>query len=235
VLKINDLHTHYGHIWALKGISLSILPGEIVTLIGANGAGKTTTLMSISGAVRASKGEIEYFGKKIQNLKPHVIAKLGIIQVPEGRNLFNTMTVMENLEVGSFALKDKVNIAEKLEEVFLLFPILKERYKQIAGTLSGGQQQMLAIGRALMANPKLLLLDEPSLGLAPLVIEEVFDIIRKLNEAGNTILLVEQNAWKALQVSNRGYVIENGKIALEGASNELLNNELVRKIYLGGR
>lgn len=235
MLKINDLHTHYGHIWALKGISLSILPGEIVTLIGANGAGKTTTLMSISGAVRSSKGEIEYFGKKIQTLKPHLIAKLGIIQVPEGRNLFNTMTVMENLEIGSFALKDKVNIANKVEEVFALFPILKQRYNQIAGTLSGGQQQMLAIGRALMANPKLLLLDEPSLGLAPLVIEEVFDIIKKLNTAGNTILLVEQNAWKALQVSNRGYVMENGKIALEGASKELLNNELVRKIYLGGR
>jgi branched-chain amino acid transport system ATP-binding protein len=233
VLKINDLHTHYGNIWALKGISLSILPGEIVTLIGANGAGKTTTLMSISGAVKASKGEIEYFGKKIQTLKPHLIAKLGIIQIPEGRNLFNTMTVMENLEIGSFALNNKVDIADKIEEVFSLFPILKERFKQIAGTLSGGQQQMVAIGRALMANPKLLLMDEPSLGLAPLVIEEVFNIIKKLNEAGNTILLVEQNAWKALQVSNRGYVLENGKIALEGASNELLNNELVRKIYLG--
>lgn len=235
MLKINDLHTHYGHIWALKGISLSILPGEIVTLIGANGAGKTTTLMSISGAIKASKGEIEYFGEKIHNLKPHLIAKRGIIQVPEGRNLFNTMTVMENLEVGSFALKDKVNIINKTEEIFSLFPILQERCNQIAGTLSGGQQQMLAIGRALMANPKLLMMDEPSLGLAPLVIEEVFEIIKKINAAGNTILLVEQNAWKALQISNRGYVIENGKIALEGQARELMDNELVRKIYLGGR
>lgn len=235
MLKIKNLHTYYGHIWALKGISLSILPGEIVTLIGANGAGKTTTLMSISGAVKVTKGEIEYFGEKIQTLKPHLIAKLGIIQVPEGRNLFNTMTVMENLEVGSFALKEKADIAGKIEEVFSLFPILKERFQQIAGTLSGGQQQMLAIGRALMANPKLLLMDEPSLGLAPLVIEEVFEIIKKLNAAGNTILLVEQNAWKALQISSRAYVLENGKIALEGAAEELMNNEEVRKIYLGGR
>lgn len=235
MLKIKDLHTHYGHIWALKGVSLTVSPGEVVALIGANGAGKTTTLMSISGAVRASKGEIEYLGEKIQALKPHLIAKLGIIQVPEGRILFNAMTVMENLEIGSFALKDKVNIATKMEEVFSLFPILKDRRNQIAGALSGGEQQMVAIGRALMANPKLLLMDEPSLGLAPKVIEQVFNIIKKLNAAGNTILLVEQNAWKSLQVAHRGYVMENGKIALEGASNELLDNELVRKIYLGGR
>ena len=233
VLKVTDLYAGYGKIEALKGISLEVSAGEIVTLIGANGAGKSTTLKTISGQLVPKKGTIEYLGKSIGGTKPHVITGKGIIQVPEGRRIFSRMTVMENLEMGSFLRNDKEEVKADLDHVFELFPRLKERASQKGGTLSGGEQQMLAMGRALMSKPTLLMLDEPSMGLAPVVVETIFEIIQKLNQQGITILLVEQNANLALAVASRGYVLETGTISLTGSGRELLTNEAVRKAYLG--
>jgi branched-chain amino acid transport system ATP-binding protein len=234
ILKIDALYANYGSIEALKGINMEVRKGDIVTIIGANGAGKTSTLMSISGLIPSKRGDIYFNNKQINHLKGHQITKLGIIQVPEGRSIFNKMTVLENLEMGAYTNPSKKESNSKIELVFTYFPKLKDRYKQIAGTLSGGEQQMLAIGRAMMSNPQLLLLDEPSLGLAPIVVEEIFEIILKLNKTGITILLVEQNARLALEISNKGYVLENGKIILEGMSEELIGNDGVIKAYLGG-
>jgi len=234
MLKISDIHTYYGNIQALKGVSMEISEGEIITLIGANGAGKTTTLMSISGVVPPRKGEIIFLGEPIHNRTPDKIVAMGISQAPEGRHIFPGLTVMENLDIGAFLRKDKDGIKEDLEYVFTLFPILAERRGQAGGTLSGGEQQMLAISRALMARPKLMLLDEPSLGLAPIVVEQIFEIIRKINEEhGTTIFLVEQNANMALKLANRGYVMENGLITLVDSASRLAANEDVKKAYLG--
>jgi branched-chain amino acid transport system ATP-binding protein len=233
VLKVTDLHTRYGQIQALKGVSIEVKTGEIVTLIGANGAGKSTTLKTISGQLHPASGTIEFEGKQIGGNKPHKVTELGIIQVPEGRRIFPRMTVMENLEMGSYLRKDKEAIKADQEHVFDLFPRLKERVAQKGGTLSGGEQQMLAMGRALMARPKLLMLDEPSMGLAPVVVETIFEIIQTLNKDGITILLVEQNANMALSIADRGYVLETGEIVLTGPGRELLTNEKVRKAYLG--
>lgn len=234
MLKINNLHVYYGQIHALKGISLEVKSGEIVTLIGGNGAGKTTTLRTISGLLTPKEGEIVYQGKSTENLKAHELVASGLIHVPEGRHVFPQMSVQENLGLGAYTRKDAQNIAEDLEQVFELFPRLKERRSQAAGTLSGGEQQMLAMARALMGRPKLLLLDEPSMGLAPLLVREIFNIITEINKTGVTILLVEQNANMALSVAQRGYVIETGKVVLEGDSASLAANEAVRKAYLGG-
>jgi branched-chain amino acid transport system ATP-binding protein len=235
LLKIENLVTKYGEVIALDGISLEVNQGEIVALIGSNGAGKSTTLMTISGWVRPSQGRILFEGKEIQRLPMHKIVEHGIIQCPEGRGLFSEMTVEENLLMGYYSNRKRGNPYPMMERVFELFPILKERLKQEASTLSGGQQQMLSIGRALMATPKLLMLDEPSLGLAPLLVEKVFETIQRIHEAGTTILLVEQNARAALSIADRAYVMEVGRIALEGTGRELLNNDEVRKAYLGGR
>ena len=234
MLKVKDLNVYYGKIHAIKGITFEVNDGEIVTLIGANGAGKTTTLQTVSGLLRAEKGIISFQGEDISKVKPYQIPDLGIAQVPEGRQVFAEMTVYENLVMGAFIRKDKREIAQDMEMVFNYFPRLKERSKQIAGTLSGGEQQMLAIGRALMTRPKLLLLDEPSMGLAPILVDEIFSMIQTINSAGTTILLVEQNANKALRIANRGYVLETGKIKLHGTSEELLTNDEVRTAYLGG-
>ncbi|BDV00990.1 ABC transporter ATP-binding protein [Thermodesulfomicrobium sp. WS] len=233
MLELKGVCTFYGNIQALHDVSLSIHKGEIVTLIGANGAGKTTTLMSICGATPPRRGEVLFEGRPIHTMRPDRIVALGISQVPEGRLIFPEMTVMENLELGAFLRNDTAGIAEDLDYVFALFPILAERRRQLGGTLSGGEQQMLAISRALMARPRLLLLDEPSLGLAPIVIQQIFAIIRKVNEAGTTVFLVEQNAHQALKIAHRGYVMENGRIALEDSAHALLANEEVRKAYLG--
>ncbi len=234
MLELKDIQTAYGNIRVLKDVCLKLSAGEIVTLIGANGAGKTTTLMSISGIVAPRSGEILFMGRPIQHLSPDRIVSLGISQVPEGRRIFPRLTVRENLEMGAFLREDKAAIKADLDHVFALFPLLAERRNQQGGTLSGGEQQMLAISRALMARPKLLLLDEPSLGLAPLVVKLIFEIIRKINsESGTTIFLVEQNANMALKVAHRGYVMENGRLTMEGTASELLNNEDVRKAYLG--
>jgi branched-chain amino acid transport system ATP-binding protein len=227
------MRTSYGKIEALKGISLTVNEGEIVTLIGANGAGKSTTLKTISGQLAPVAGTIEFLGEKIAGTPAHKVTSKGIIQVPEGRRIFPRMTVLENLEMGAFLRNDKDGIARDLEHVFELFPRLKERIAQKGGTLSGGEQQMLAMGRGLMAQPRLLMLDEPSMGLAPVVVEIIFEIIEKLNKDGITILLVEQNANLALSVADRGYVLETGEIKLEGTGHELLANEDVRKAYLG--
>ena len=234
MLKINNIHTYYGNIHALKGVTLEVEEGEIITLIGANGAGKTTTLMSICGVVPVSDGEILFMDQPIHRKEPDEIVALGISQVPEGRHIFPGLTVMENLDIGAFLRKDKRGIKDDLAYVFELFPILAERRWQMGGTLSGGEQQMLAISRALMARPRLLLLDEPSLGLAPIVVRKIFEIIRKINtENRTTIFLVEQNANLALQVASRGYVMENGAITLEDAAANLAANEEVKKAYLG--
>lgn len=234
MLKINNIHTYYGNIHALKGVTLEVGQGEIITLIGANGAGKTTTLMSICGVVPVSDGEILFMDQPIHRKEPDEIVALGISQVPEGRHIFPGLTVMENLDIGAFLRKDKRGIKDDLAYVFELFPILAERRWQMGGTLSGGEQQMLAISRALMARPRLLLLDEPSLGLAPIIVRKIFEIIRKINtENQTTIFLVEQNANLALQVASRGYVMENGAITLEDASSNLAANEEVKKAYLG--
>lgn len=233
ILKIKNLEVSYGKIKAVKDISLHVKQGEIVTIIGANGAGKTTLLKTISGVLKALKGSIILRGEEIINSSPAVIVKKGISQVPEGRKIFPKMTVYENLEMGAFSRRDSENIKDDIEKMFSYFPILAERKNQEGGTLSGGEQQMLAISRALMAKPKLLLLDEPSLGLAPLLIEEIFLIIKNINKAGTTILLVEQNAYMALQIASRAYVFEIGKIALEGNAKDLINNEHVKKAYLG--
>jgi branched-chain amino acid transport system ATP-binding protein len=233
LLKLDNVKTYYGNIRALKGVSLEVNEGEIVCLIGGNGAGKSTTLMTISGVLIPEEGDVLYQGRPIAGVRPDHIVQMGICQVPEGRMIFPLLTVTENLDLGAYLRKDKDGIKEDIERVFELFPVLRERGKQAGGTLSGGEQQMLAIGRALMARPKLLLLDEPSLGLAPILVDTIFDIIRQINEQGTTILLVEQNAQLALQFSHRGYVIETGRIALADTSAALLNNEQVKKAYLG--
>ena len=233
VLELDDVHTYYGAIHALKGISLKVHDGEVVTLIGANGAGKSTTLRSINGVNHPREGRITFQGKDITNAPPHEIVKMGIAQSPEGRRLFPRMTVLENLEMGAFQRTDKQNFQEDIDRVFGLFPRLAERQQQKAGTMSGGEQQMVAMGRALMARPKLLLLDEPSMGLAPIFVEKIFEIVREINSQGTPILLVEQNALMALDAASRGYVMETGVIALEGPAKELSANERVRKAYLG--
>ena len=233
ILELNDVHTYYGAIHALKGVSLSVGAKEIVTLLGANGAGKSTTLRSISGLNRPRKGSIEFRGQDITQTAAHNVVKRGIAQSPEGRKLFPRMTVTENLEMGAFQRSDKSGIREDMDRVFTLFPRLAERKSQKAGTMSGGEQQMCAIGRALMARPKLLLLDEPSMGLAPIFVEKIFEIVKEINDQGTPILLVEQNALMALDAADRGYVLETGKIALEGPAKELRTNEQVRRTYLG--
>ncbi|MFN8423424.1 MAG: ABC transporter ATP-binding protein [Anaerolineae bacterium] len=234
LLELDDVHSYYGNIHALKGVSLTIDDGEIVTLIGANGAGKSTTLRTISGLIRPSAGAVRLDGRDIAALKPHAIVRAGVVHVPEGRGIFARLSVEENLTIGAFTRRDKAAVADDLEGVFAQFPRLKERRRQAGGTLSGGEQQMLAIGRGLMARPRILLLDEPSMGLAPILVEEIFAIIRRLNaESGTTILLVEQNALAALDVANRGYVLETGTIRLGGPAAELKRDPAVIEAYLG--
>uniref|UniRef100_A0A7V4NF25 ABC transporter ATP-binding protein n=1 Tax=Fervidobacterium pennivorans TaxID=93466 RepID=A0A7V4NF25_FERPE len=234
MLEILDLHVHYGGIHALKGISMKVEEGQIISLIGANGAGKSTTLRTICGLKEATRGSIKYKGIELTKLDTSEIVKLGVTMVPEGRRVFSNLTVYENLLAGAYLRKDKDGIKKDIEYVFELFPRLKERINQRAGTLSGGEQQMLAIGRALMSRPKLLLLDEPSLGLAPVLVKEVFQMIKKIHSEGVTILLVEQNAYEALKLCDYGYVLETGRIVLQGTGKELLEDERVRKAYLGG-
>jgi branched-chain amino acid transport system ATP-binding protein len=233
MLELADVHTYYGNIRALRGVSLTVAQGEIVTLIGSNGAGKTTTLKTILGTTRPRRGTVTFVGQRLDTLATDRIVRLGIAQSPEGRRVFPRMTVLENLELGAFARKDRSAIAADLERVFKLFPRLAERTAQPGGTLSGGEQQMLAIGRALMARPTLLLLDEPSMGLAPILVEAIFRIVQDINRQGTTILLVEQNARMALSVAHRGYVMQTGRIVLHASADELLRSDLVRKTYLG--
>ena len=232
LLEVNDIHTYYGNIHALTGISITVEEGEIVTLIGGNGAGKSTTLNTICGITPARHGLVQFDGQDITATRAHEIVKLGVTQVPEGRRVFARLTVRENLLMGAYTRTDD-GIGETFEQVFELFPRLKERITQPGGTLSGGEQQMLAIGRALMANPRILLLDEPSMGLAPILVQDIFSTVRQLNDAGTTILLVEQNAQIALSICNRGYVLQTGEIVLAGTGKELLADEMVRKAYLG--
>lgn len=232
-LEVENVHTYYGNIHALKGISLTVEKGEIVTLIGANGAGKSTTLKTISGLLRPRHGSIRLEGEDLTHYLPHEIVAKGVVQVPEGRRVFARLTVTENLEMGAFTCTDPQKISSNLEGIFALFPRLKERRHQVAGTLSGGEQQMLAIGRALMANPRVLLMDEPSMGLAPVLVDSIFDTIRQLHASGTTILLVEQNARMALQVASRGYVLQTGEVMLSDTAENLRKNEMVRKAYLG--
>ena len=233
LLTVKNMETYYGQVRVLKGISIEVSEGEIVTLIGANGAGKTTTLKAISGLVKPRSGEIEFNNRRIDLLSPHTIIRTGIAHVPEGRNIFPDMTVLENLKIGGFILKSKEDIKQQTEKMFSYFPILEERKHQLAGTLSGGEQQMLAIGRGLMSAPKLLLLDEPSLGLSPILVKKVGEIIREIRSLGTTILLIEQNAKMALQISDRGYVIETGSIVMQERASNLISNEKVKKAYLG--
>ncbi|MBR6901937.1 MAG: ABC transporter ATP-binding protein [Synergistaceae bacterium] len=234
VLKVENINVYYGSIHAIKGISFEVYEGETVTLIGANGAGKSTTLNTISGLLQPSTGSMAFLGETLAKVPPHKIVERGLAQVPEGRRVFAQMTVQENLEMGAYTQNNQSGINDDLEKVYALFPRLKERMKQTAGTLSGGEQQMLAMGRALMSRPKLLMLDEPSMGLAPILVEQIFDIIADLHRTGATILLVEQNAQMALSIANRGYVMETGKIVTTGTGQELLASEAVRKAYLGG-
>lgn len=234
MLAVKDLEVYYGSIHAIKKISFEVREGEIVTLIGANGAGKTTTLHAISGLVKARSGEINFCGNNLRSMEAHKIIRLGLAQVPEGRRIFASMTVQENLEMGAYIRRDREQIQQDYERVFERLPRLKERRRQIAGTLSGGEQQMLAIGRALMSNPKMLLLDEPSMGLSPLLVSEIFKIIRDVNESGMTVLLVEQNAKQALEIADRAYVLETGTISMSGDASELAADEKVRAAYLGG-
>lgn len=234
MLKVNDINVYYGNIHALKGVTLEIHPGEIVTLIGANGAGKSTLLKTISGLLKPKSGEILLEDEHVAGKVPQLIVKRGISHVPEGRRVFANMSVEENLELGAYLRKDKNGIREDFEKVYQLFPRLQERRKQLSGTLSGGEQQMLAMGRALMARPRLLLLDEPSMGLAPLLVKTIFRIIEEINQTGTTILLVEQNANMALSIANRAYVIETGKIVASGTAAELGESDQIRKAYLGG-
>lgn len=233
MLDIQNINAYYGNIHALKDVSLNVDKGEIVTLIGANGAGKSTTLKTISGLLRPRQGTIQLEGEDLTRFRPHQIVVKGVVQVPEGRRIFGRLTVTENLEMGAFAITDNRVISANLKRVFNLFPRLKERQKQVAGTLSGGEQQMLATGRALMANPRVLLMDEPSMGLAPVLVDNIFDTVRELHATGTTILLVEQNARMALQVASRGYVLQSGSVVLSDSSENLRQNEMVRKIYLG--
>ena len=232
MLKVNDINVYYGSIHAIKDVSFEVNQGEVVTLIGANGAGKSTTLQTGSGLLRSKTGSVEFLGESLNNVPPHKIVAKGLAHVPEGRRVFLQMTVEENLEMGAFT-RPNSEIEPGIEDIYERFPRLKERRKQIAGTLSGGEQQMLAMGRAMMSKPKLLMLDEPSMGLAPLLVEQIFEIIRELHKAGTTILLVEQNAQMALSVADRGYVLETGKIVTTGTGLELLNDDAVKKAYLG--
>ena len=234
LLEVKNLEVYYGVIQAIKGISFEVNKGEIVTLIGANGAGKTTTMQSIIGLIHARSGEVYYDGQLISGLPAHKIVHLGMTQVPEGRRVFSELTVYENLMMGAYTKKDKEQIKKNLEDIYAIFPRLEERKNQVAGTLSGGEQQMLAMGRAMMSNPDLLMLDEPSMGLAPILVSQVFDMIKHLNETGTTILLVEQNAEKALAIADRAYVMETGAITLSGTGAELAASEKVREAYLGG-
>jgi branched-chain amino acid transport system ATP-binding protein len=233
LLELHNVHTYYGNIHALKGISVTVDKGEVVTLIGSNGAGKTTTLKTISGVLRPKEGTITLEGRRIDRVPPHDIVTTGICQAPEGRRIFPRLTTIENLEMGAFHRSDKAGIQQDLERVFELFPRLKERRSQQGGTLSGGEQQMLAIGRALMSSPRILLLDEPSMGLSPVLVEAIFQIIQDIHAQGTTILLVEQNALMALQVASRGYVLQTGRIVLHDSAENLSENEMVRKAYLG--
>lgn len=234
MLKVENLHVYYGAIHALKGISIEVPRGQIITLIGANGAGKSTTLRTLSGLLRSTEGQILLEGKEIQRLPAQDIVRLGMSQVPEGRRVFAHMTVRENLDLGAYIRNDKKEIDADMEKVFSRFPRLKEREKQLAGTLSGGEQQMLAMGRALMSRPRLLLLDEPSMGLAPLLVKEIFSIVKDINETGTTVLLVEQNAHMALAIANYAYVLETGSVKIEGNAKELANSSEVKAAYLGG-
>jgi branched-chain amino acid transport system ATP-binding protein len=233
LLELEDVRVRYGGIEAVKGVSIRVDEGEMVTLIGGNGAGKSTTLKAISGIKRPSSGEIRFEGERIDNLSAHEIVQMGISQAPEGRRIFGGMSVRENLEMGAYGRRDGKGVREDFERVFTLFPVLQEREKQAGGTLSGGQQQMLAIGRALMARPRLLTLDEPSMGLAPLLVERIFELLQDIHDQGTTVLLVEQNAHMALGIADRGYVIESGNIVLEDRAERLLGNDDVRKAYLG--
>ena len=234
MLKVDNLVVHYGAITALRGITFEVNQGEIITLIGSNGAGKTTTLHAISNIIRKTSGTVSFSGADITSMPPDQIVKSGLVQVPEGRRIFANLTVRENRDMGAYTRKDHAGIQADLEKVYALFPRLKERIKQIAGTLSGGEQQMLAIGRALMASPKLILLDEPSMGLAPILVDEIFHIIKTINAAGTTVLLVEQNAFKALGIATRAYILETGSIVKSGSGADLLKDDSVREAYLGG-
>jgi branched-chain amino acid transport system ATP-binding protein len=233
LLEVRDIHTYYGHIHALQGISLEVEEGEIVTLIGANGAGKTTTLNTICALLKPRPGEVWLEGEPLHELRAHQVVQRGVIQVPEGRKIFGRLTVVENLEMGAYARDDQDDIRQDIDRVLELFPGLKGREKQLGGTLSGGEQQMLAMGRALMARPRILLMDEPSMGLAPILVERIFETIQEINQQGTTILLVEQNALMALSVANRGYVLQTGRIILHDTAANLQKNEMVRKAYLG--
>ncbi len=235
LLELKNVVASYGNIKALKGISLSVEEGKIVTLIGANGAGKSTTMKTIMGVMKPSEGDILFEGQSIKGKKPYQIVSSGLVLVPEGRQILQSMTVAENLEMGAYQRKDKAGIAEDMEKVFAQFPRLKERMSQYGGTLSGGEQQMLAIGRAMMARPKVMLLDEPSMGLAPLVVQQIFDVVKKINQNGTTVLLVEQNARKALQIADYAYVMETGKIVLQGPAQQVASDPSVMAAYLGGR
>lgn len=234
MLKVNDLRVSYGAIKAIQGITFDVKEGEIISLIGSNGAGKTTTLQSLSNIIQKESGSVFFYDRDITKVSSDEIVKMGLVHVPEGRRVFSNMTVKENLDIGAYTRKDKDGIKKDRERVFELFPRLKERMKQYAGTLSGGEQQMLAIGRGLMARPKLLLLDEPSMGLAPILVDEIFSIVKSINKEGVTILLVEQNAFKALALADRGYILETGKIIKTGSGEELINDSAVKSAYLGG-
>ncbi len=233
VLSLKNVKTRYGQIYALKGISFDVYKGEIVALLGSNGAGKSTTLKTISNLVAADSGKVEFYGKDITNAPPHSIVEMGVIHVPEGRRIFKELTVVENLEMGSFTLKDDVERKRRIDNVFEFFPVLEERKKQMGGLLSGGEQQMLAIGRAMMTDPKVLLLDEPSMGLAPIIVQGIMNIIKQINKTGTTILLVEQNAKAALKLADRGYVLETGEIVMEGKADVLSKDDSIVKAYLG--
>ena len=233
VLELKDVETRYGQIYALRGINFKVEKGEIVTLLGANGAGKSTTLKTISSLMPASAGSVTFMGNDITYYQPHTIVEMGVIHVPEGRMIFKELTVRENLELGSFTLKDNVERNRRIEHVFDIFPVLKERHKQMGGFLSGGEQQMLAIGRAMMTEPKVLMLDEPSMGLAPIIVQKIMEIIKKINDEGTTVLLVEQNAKVALKLADRGYVLETGEIVMDGDADVLSKDESIVKAYLG--
>ena len=233
LVEISEINVHYGDVQVLHEVTLEVREGEVVTIVGANGAGKTTLLKTIAGILRSTSGEIQFLGERIGHLYPHQIVEKGLVRIPEGRKIFPSLSVLENLELGSYLPKARAKRSESLEKIFSLFPVLKERSKQLAGTLSGGEQQMLAIGRGLMSLPRLLMLDEPSLGLAPLLVGEIFRTIREINQQGTTILLVEQNVFNALEMAHEGYVLENGRIVLRGKSRDLLGNEHIKESYLG--